>query len=137
VVSKGATGLTVPVWSWKALLNRGNGHSVSCSVLYDPATGIADKLIITGVTSGRALLLSDLLKNDPTATITPMVETYDLLNDRYGPDEAAGRPISLPASGTLTITTRATGAGNHEIDLQIFDVWGNQRKRFFPMTLTP
>jgi hypothetical protein len=78
---------------------------VSCTVLYDPSTGIADKLVINGVTSGRALLLSDLLKSDPTATITPMVETYNLLNDRYAPDEASGPPFPLPASGTLTITT--------------------------------
>jgi hypothetical protein len=136
VVSKTATGLGVAVWGWKAKLTRGNGKSSSCSVLYDPATGVADKLVITGVTSGRALLLADLLKTDPGATITPMVETYNVTADVLGADEPSGPPIPLPASGTFTVTTRPASAGAHEIDLQIFDVWGNQRKRFFPMTLT-
>jgi hypothetical protein len=136
VVSKTPTGLAVPVWGWKAVLNRSNGRSVTCSVLYDPATGVADKLVLTGASSGRALLLADLRKSDPGATITPMVETYDVANDVYAADEASGPPIPLPASGTFTLGTRPAGAGGHEIDLQIFDVWGNQRKRFFPMTLT-
>jgi hypothetical protein len=136
VVSKAAGGLAIPVAGFKAVLTRSGGRAVSCSVLYDPASGVADKLVITQGASGRALLLADLRKSDAGATITPMVETYNVATGLYGADEASGAPIPLPDSGTFTVTTRPAGAGGHEIDLQIFDVWGNQRKRFFPLTLT-